>query len=123
MPTETETSPRELRGDRIVELVKAEGLPCYAEHSGGGVATIYAGKAYTLDGEERHPVLVGPGWFAEYTHDARFTTADLYVGPADDGRMEWHAFLEQTVTVGADWTEEQVAAEVVRQLREFRVPA
>lgn len=62
---DTEPGEPDLDMERICELIQAEGFPAYVEMTGGGTATIYAGK------ERQHPetkdsyyaCLVGPGDF------------------------------------------------------------
>lgn len=49
----------------------------FAEHSGGGCATVYAGRYNEEEGT--YPVLIGPGWFD--THGAAtFTWDETCVG-------------------------------------------
>lgn len=65
--------------DEIVASVKAAGVDAYVEQTGGGVATIYAGKP---DAEGVYPVAAGPGWFEgpNWTK-GRATTAEFWIGP------------------------------------------
>lgn len=80
--------------DEIVEhLTRRHGIFAYVEQTGGGIATIYAGR-YTastedsdLRGYDGHwDAVAGPGWFAgpAWTKGTG-NLADFYIGPDDDG--------------------------------------
>lgn len=75
-----------IAGDDVVALVTAAGYPCVVEQTGGNTATIYAGAPYIKDGDERFPIVAGPGDF-EFPHYARssFSLWELWIGPDDDG--------------------------------------
>lgn len=75
--------------DEVVRHIIAAGVEAYVGHSGGGYATIYAGK---LDewpdahGDRRHAVLVGPGGFTAPDWKRPFGhRGDFCFGPDDDG--------------------------------------
>lgn len=74
-----------LNMDTIVEVLIERGVPAYVEHTGGGVATIYAGEQRQRRLEQEWPtfsVIAGPGTLRH--RDYGFSTAwshDFYVGP------------------------------------------
>lgn len=80
---------------RVAELLRTlHGLPsAYVEHTGGGIATIYAGNVHTDgEGETRYAALGGPGVYRDRQVDAdRAVTyaegdlRDFYIGADDDG--------------------------------------
>lgn len=74
--------------ETVVEIVKRDhGLHAYVEMTGGGTATIYAGKITTdADGYGRYAAIAGPGWFEgpNYT-EGRGSLDDFYIGCDDDG--------------------------------------
>lgn len=73
--------------DDIVERVRDAGHPAHVAQTGGGTATIYAGlPAPDVNGDERYPVIAGPGSFAGpgWTRGVA-DTGDFYIGPDDDG--------------------------------------
>jgi len=99
---------REVDFDKVVELVKAQGVAAYVEQTGGGCATILAGPM----SEDGHAVAAagpgyfdGPGWTC-----GRGDTDDLYVGPDDQGESD-------SMTADATWNEQRVADELVRVVR------
>jgi len=117
--------------DRITDLVNAAGIPAYTEQTGGGCATIYIGNARRdAHGDLRYPLLAGPGWFAGpgWTNP-KGTTADLYIGPDDDGASEaWAATDDDTTdTVAAriiEMAQDAAAAQpprpAMRTIADFR---
>lgn len=76
--------------DAVVDRMKAQGVDAYVEQTGGGVATIYAGPAYTdAEGDQRWSVVAGPGWFeGPGWHAPRADLAEFCYGPDDDGESE-----------------------------------
>lgn len=91
--------------DKIVDLLRAGGITAYVEQTGGGCATIYAGESYVdSHGDERYPVLAGPGWFEGPNWTiARGDTDDFSVGLDDDGETP------------SDITDTEATEEVVAQ--------
>jgi hypothetical protein len=74
----TEQDSHSLDMRRIVDLVRAQGIPCIVEQTGGGCATIYAGPAderLWADDSEYYPIAAGPGTFypAPVADDREFT--------------------------------------------------
>jgi hypothetical protein len=127
--TEKEGEMAEVSFDKIVDELRKQDIPAYVEQTGGGVATIMVGEQ--TDREEpiyrwsegnreqtgtqvvpRYDVLAGPGSFAGpgWTN-AYGDTADLAVGPDDDGDSQYW-----TADPTRD-TEEDVVAEIIRQYR------
>jgi hypothetical protein len=117
--------------DRITDLVNAAGIPAYTEQTSGGCATIYVGTARRdAYGDLRYLLLAGPGWFdGPGWTSPKGTTADLYVGPDDDGASQpWAATSEDTAdTVAARIIEmaqtaaaAQPTAPVMRTVADFR---
>lgn len=102
MSTDTNTT---ISMDKIVDRVVEAGFFAYVEHTGGGVATIYAShvgreagstrpEPVLRDeaGDPRFTVIAGPGWFDTTrtgSQDTRFAAdgdlEDFYVGADDDG--------------------------------------
>jgi hypothetical protein len=72
---------------RVCDLLTERGIFAYVEHTGGNVATIFAGEVYEdEDGESRYPAIAGPGRFeGPWWSNPRGETADFYIGPDDDG--------------------------------------
>jgi hypothetical protein len=117
----------EISMDRVCELLRARGIPAYVEQTGGGVATIYAGKlepvqepVYRWAPEggreragtttvERWQAVAGPGWFEPGWQNPRADLSDFSIGPDDDGEAE-------PVYAAEDWDEEQVAEAIAKQV-------
>jgi hypothetical protein len=95
--------------DRLCDVMRAAGFPAYVEHTGGGVATIYAGEPVDEEGwGPRYVVLVGPGYF-EKGGSAYVEASDGVLGPDTDGRG---------VAVSLQgFTEAQVGALLLESLR------
>jgi len=77
----------EVNLDVMVDILKRLGIPATTEMTGGGVATVYAGKLLVDTAEERrYQACAGPGWFeGPYYSQPRATFAEFYIGPDDDG--------------------------------------
>lgn len=69
--------PKPLSMDKLVAAIVAAGFPAEVSHTGGGVATIYAGE---YDAEDRCKLVVGPGYF-ERDHTAWLDLSDAGYGP------------------------------------------
>lgn len=99
---------------KVVELVKAAGVTAYVEHTGGGVATIYAGEEVDFkDGDHTyrvHKVAAGPGTYAQYGAPMWASLRDFAVGPNDYGEAGYVDCSE----VGAH-TVEDIAKIIVAQ--------
>jgi hypothetical protein len=100
-----ESTSTRIDGDEIVTALRSMGYPAYVEQTGGGCATIMVGEE--IGNTERYQVLVGPGWFdgPNWTKPV-FDTADLYVGPDDDGEVN-------PTQVEQHWDADKVAEEVM----------
>lgn len=114
MNSNEDTEPELLNMDEVAALVVAAGVACYAEHSGGNCATLYAGDPKPdAEGDLRYSALAGPGWFERI--DGKpvpiCSTYELFVGLDDDGQSD-----AVTVAVGA--TAEDVARIIVAQVKE-----
>jgi hypothetical protein len=74
----------ELNMETVVARVNAAGVHAFVEHTGGGMATIFAGRSYLIEDEARFQCLAGPGWFEgpDFT-EARGDTTDFFVGVDD----------------------------------------
>lgn len=127
MSTDTSTT---ISMDKIVDLVVAAGFPAYVEHTGGGVATLYASHVATdhdparpvpvltdAAGDQRYTVVAGPGWFDTTrtgAQETRFAAdgdlEDFYVGADDDG--EATAYRATTTD-----TEATLADRIIEALR------
>lgn len=97
--------------DHIAQLLREDDYHAHVAQTGGGTATIYAGNVYRDDrGDERYPVLIGPGYFrGPGWTNAAGDTDECYVGPDDDGETRpWFA--------GVMDNDETVAAAAVRYL-------
>lgn len=72
--------------DAVVADLHAMGHPAFVQQTGGGCATIQAGTPFTDSlGDDRYPVLAGPGWFEGPGFTvARANVADFYIGPDED---------------------------------------
>lgn len=98
--------------DRIVDLLHGGDIPAYVEQTGGGCATIYAGKQLTEPEQDRgcYQVVAGPGWFEGINwtrgHASRH---EFYIGPGADSRTdEYETFPEDgdeelAARLIADW--------------------
>lgn len=107
-------SATEINLDTIAAAVRALGVPCFVEQTGGGCATVYAGDTYTDEhGDARYLAGAGPGWFeGPGWTNARADLvdgSDFYVGLDDDGEDE------QGVWVQPGTTEAEIAALIVAQ--------
>jgi hypothetical protein len=101
----------ELDMEKIVSLVKAQGVPAFVQQTGGGVATIYAGATRAEGEDEYFAVAAGPGWFSgPRWSEARGDDEDFCVGPDNDGSAPNDAY---TTCKGMD--EPVIAAEIVRR--------
>ncbi len=67
--------------DAVVALLAIGGVSCHVEMTGGGTATLFAGRASVRDGEKRYVVAAGPGDYA--TRAA--TVGEFCIGPDDGG--------------------------------------
>jgi hypothetical protein len=77
--------------NRVVELVREQGVDAFVEFSGGVTATVYIGPTSREEGSgDRYALLAGPGWFEGAGRPV--AAADgLSVGPDDDGTSEpWY---------------------------------
>jgi hypothetical protein len=97
--------------DKIVEILKAQGIPAYVEQTGGGCATIFAGVKFfdPGDGYDRYPAVAGPGWFEgpDYT-EARACHEEFSIGWDDSGESN------STYIAKEGDTEEVLAAEIAK---------
>jgi hypothetical protein len=89
-------------------LAVRHGIPAYVEHTGGGVATIYAGKP---DDAGRYAACAGPGTFAHRFYGGAHVgdSADFYVGPDDDGESLFSA-------IPLDASDDDIADAIARQV-------
>lgn len=99
--------------EEVARLVRAAGVNCVLDTSGGGVATLWAGPTRQEGGYGiRFAALAGPGSYGWGHHRSTGTTAEFFVGPDDDGQAD----SLDVATVGAR-TDTQVAALIVAQAR------
>lgn len=93
----------------VCHAVMREGITCYIEHTGNGVMTLFAGKKVG----ELWTVAAGPGHVVDRILVA--STEDFYVGGTSLSRTEdlWKCPRGSTAT--------DVAAEIIRQVREHDV--
>jgi hypothetical protein len=79
--------PGDIDMDAVVAYVEALGHRAFVEQTGGGVATIYAGRrAPDTNGDLRWSAAAGPGWFeGPGFRRPRADTCEFYIGPDDDG--------------------------------------
>jgi hypothetical protein len=128
--TEKEERNMILDLDAVVDILHKNDVEAYVEQTGGGTATIYAGKQ--ADHEEpryvwrdgvreqvgtetwaRFPVIAGPGWFeGPGWSKGRADTGDFTIGPDDDGESD------DIFTASDADNEATVAAEILRRHRE-----
>ena len=75
----------EINMETVVARVNAAGVHAFVDHTGGGVATIFAGRAAQTDDGVKYECLAGPGWFEDEFNmtGARGDTADFSVGVDD----------------------------------------
>jgi hypothetical protein len=71
---------------RVAEIMRSKGVhTAYVEHTGHGVATLYAGDlSRDAEGEDRYQLAAGPGWFELYG-EAFIGFSDFSYGPDNDG--------------------------------------
>lgn len=84
----------EIDMDAIVELVEAEGIQAYVEQTGGGCATIYAGRTGSPADLIRPEWIAGagPGWFEGPGFSrGRGVVGDFWIGLNDDGETDPYA--------------------------------
>lgn len=106
--------------DKIAELVRAKGVPCYVEMTGGGVATIYAGESFQGHGwsntelDTMYPVLAGPGGFnsPEYGFSVGYLH-DFYIGPDGD--------VDEFDTMTTDDDEQTIADAIVAMVPKYSI--
>jgi hypothetical protein len=98
--------------DAVVRILnRSYGIHAYVEQTGGGCATIYAGKLslnvnfLTDDDAERWDCIAGPGWFQWPGGHAIGEIGDFHVGPDDDGED-----IDAVWTAGKDDNEATIAA-------------
>lgn len=94
--------------DLIVKFLNRAGVDAYVEQTGGGCATILAGKKEA----DRWSVAGGPGWFeGPAWTKARASRDEFFVGPDDDGEDPAAAVAID------DQDEQQIAAMILDKLR------
>lgn len=102
---------REINLDTVAELVRAEGIACVAEQTGGGVATLFAGMEDPDTG--RRAACAGPGWFERVERldflDPRASDAEFYVGPDDEMGLDASSMEGKT--------DQEIAAAIVAVVR------
>lgn len=104
----------EVNAADVVALVEAHGFAAHLWQSGGWIAVIRAGDSFTDSiGDERFPVLAGPGRFSTGDGPSTFDLGECYVGPDDDGLSE----TNQASVSGAR-TARDLADLIVLQLRQ-----
>lgn len=88
----------EVNLDKMVDILQRLGIPAMVEMTGGGVATLYAGKLLVDTPEERlYQACAGPGWFeGPYYSQPRVTFAEFYIGPDGDVYGEDDSFEPKT---------------------------
>lgn len=76
--------------DNVCEMVKAQGVPCFVDQTGGGTATLFAGPTIHRAEDPDWPLraaCMGPGVFEEHTgwnfRKARAWRGECYIGPED----------------------------------------
>lgn len=71
--------------DAVAEAVRALGVDCAVEQTGGNCATLCAGPMVG----DRHTVVAGPGWFEGpgWTRP-RASLAEFFIGSDDDGETK-----------------------------------
>lgn len=80
---QSSSEPLVSMSDIVRVLNHAYGLHAYVEQTGGGIATIYAGK---ISEDGKWDCLAGPGWFTVPGWAAPVASlAEFYVGADDDG--------------------------------------
>jgi len=63
-PNEPVDDARTFSLDAVADLIRRAGFPATVEQTGGGCATLYAGRRCEDEyGNETADVVVGPGWF------------------------------------------------------------
>jgi hypothetical protein len=83
--------PEPLRMYEIVARLASRGIHSFIEHTGGNVATLYAGYPYwPLGGGVRYPAMAGPGYFVQLKRppvpaNALADPGEFMVGMDDDG--------------------------------------
>lgn len=108
---------------KVCDIVKGWGIPCYVEQTGGGCATIYAGtqtagKPRTTvghgpdDSDPRWQCIAGPGWFEgpEWS-EPHASLGEFYIGPDDDGATD------PTFTTDEGDDEASVATKILHVVR------
>lgn len=100
---------RPINMDEIARIVREEhNVRAYVEHTGGGVATIYAGET---DADGHYQACAGPGEIGWDSTPSFGDLNDFYVGPDDGGKTNPAPPMELGAT-----TEAEVAALIVRQV-------
>ncbi|NMH96565.1 hypothetical protein [Pseudonocardia acidicola] len=103
----------EIDMDRVAQLVRAAGVTCVLDTSGGGCATIWAGPTREEPGYgTRSAAIAGPGMFGWGQRPSTASISDFYIGPDDNGEAD----AVSTRRVGAR-TEAQIAALIIAQAR------
>jgi hypothetical protein len=89
---------------KVCDLLKGADIPAYVEQTGGGIATIFAGK---MDADDRYEAVAGPGWFdgPGWTLP-RGDTSGFSVGPDTDDNYAESVFADAT------WDETRVASTI-----------
>lgn len=113
--------------DRVAGELNSRGIAAEVDHSGGGVATLYAGKRFfDRDGEPRWQIIAGPGWFEQPGYGtARADTGDFAVGPDDDGTDDVLYGTSLTaptaagVVPGPRAIEDAITDQIIKQLQDF----
>lgn len=103
----------EIDMQKVCDLVHLADIPAYVEQTGGGCATIYAGRCFARPRIDPDPstklwdVAAGPGWFEGPGWTLpKGDVEDFYVGADDMGEGEFY-------TATATDTEETLAARIV----------
>lgn len=100
--------------DSVAAMVRAAGVPCVVEQTGGGCATIYAGsKVERAEDPEwpRSAAAMGPGWFDHHPalgvyEQGKAWREECYIGSDDDGESLLYITTE-------DLTDEQCASALI----------
>jgi hypothetical protein len=105
----------EISLDAVCAIVRAAGIPCTVQQTGGGTATLYAGtptpEVATWGGTiDAYPAVAGPGAFWAPGRPAY--TEELSVGPDENAWPTKDYWQATETTTAAD-----VAAEVIRRAR------
>lgn len=107
---DTPVDPNEFSLDELSARLTELGLTAYVEHTGGGVATIYAGATHDEPGYgRRYAVVAGPGWFDRDTMAVAYASSEEFCfGRDDDGEamptyVEPGSTLEQIAQAIAKW--------------------